>query len=69
MRSNALKIGDLVQLLAGGQQMVVVGRNSVTVIPRQIEVAWFEPRGKLRRAWLPEQALRQVELDAAETEA
>jgi uncharacterized protein YodC (DUF2158 family) len=53
---NHFKVGDLVQLRSGGQQMVVACVSS-SENADQIEVAWFEGTGQMRREWLPKQAL------------
>lgn len=60
MLRHDFKIGDLVQLIGGGPQMVVIGHTSPPATRQQIYVAWHEPSGRLRREWLPPQALERV---------
>ena len=55
---SVFKQGDLVELVSGGPQMVVVTRPRPRAIGDQVEVSWFESRGQLRRVWLPPQALK-----------
>lgn len=52
------KQGELVQLVSGGPQMVVVSSSGMPLTKDRVEVAWFEPRGQLRRVWLPLRALK-----------
>ena len=56
-------VGDVVELMGGGQQLVVIAHevHSPSREREQVQVAWFEPRGQLRREWLPRKALKLVE--------
>ncbi len=65
MAGIGFNVGDLVQLICGGPQMVVVNAARVPGTRADVEVSWFEARNQLRRAWLPRKALKLVQQQAA----